>query len=92
VGLPKLVVVVEEDDAGKMWNYVFTEEEWLRSRAMFMQRGSFVHLAEPFEKVQTAPLTLQAEVKDESVMIGVLPRSTGEAVKASHPRVRPRSR
>jgi len=41
--VPKLVVVVVKDDTGKLWNYIFTEEEWIRNQNSFGTTPLWVH-------------------------------------------------
>ena len=41
--VPKLVVVVDKDDTGKLWNYVFTEEELVRGQNSFGAASLWVH-------------------------------------------------
>ena len=80
--MPKLIVVVDKDDTGKLWNYVSTEEELVRNQESFRGGSLWIHKPEPpVDTSQNAgPAELAAEDK---VTVGVLP---------PHEEARPRPR
>jgi len=45
--VPKLVVVVDKDDTGKLWNYVFTEEGLVRGHNSLEAPSHWVHKPYP---------------------------------------------
>jgi len=85
VELPKLVVVVVEDDTGKLWNYVFTEEEWARNHNSFRSAPQWIHKSDfpesipeytrPAEPIEKEHVTLRLLPPDEEPKIAPRTRS-----------------
>jgi hypothetical protein len=69
--MPKIVVVVDKDDTGKLWNYVSTEEELVRNQKSFGAGPLWIHKPEPPEDTSRVarPTELAAEDK---VTVGML--------------------
>jgi hypothetical protein len=70
--MPKLVVVVEKDDTGKLWNYVSTEEELARNQNSFGANPLWVHKSDSSgDSSQVVRPTEPTE--EEHVTLRVLP-------------------
>jgi len=69
----KLVVLVEKDDTGKLWNYIFTEEEeWVRNQNSFGTTPQWVH---KFSSSENSPQYVRPTEPTEKdhVTLGLLP-------------------
>jgi hypothetical protein len=73
--MPKLIVLVEKDDTGKLWNYIFTEDEWAHSHNSFRGAPQLIHKSDspertleythPTEPAEKETLTLRLLTPDE---------------------------
>lgn len=69
--MTKLVVLVEKDGTGKIWNYAFTKKDWINNLNSFDTTPLLIHksgvLGNSPLRGQTAP------AHGEHITIGVLP-------------------
>ena len=69
--MPKITVLVEKDDAGKLWNYVFLQDESNRVGNLLAAPTIIVHKSESSnEKSDTSEKT---ESMKDYITIGALP-------------------
>jgi len=69
--MPKIIVVVDRDDTGKLWNYVRTEDELIRNKESFGASSLWIHMPEP--PVDTSRVARPTElVAEDKVTVGVL--------------------
>jgi hypothetical protein len=72
VKVPKLVVMVYKDDTGKLWNYIFTEEEWAHNQNSLGTTPQWVHksgsLGNSSQPARPTELT-----EEDHVTLGLLP-------------------
>jgi len=69
--MPKLLVVVDKDDTGKLWNYVTTEEELVRNQQSYGAGSLWIHKRKPpvYSSQNAGPAEHAAE---DRVIVGVL--------------------
>ena len=82
--MPKLVVVVVEDDTGKPWNFIFTEEEWARNHNSFGSASQWIHKSDFPESVSEYSRPAEPTEK-EHVTLRLLPPD-------EEPKIAPRTR
>jgi len=70
--MPKFIVLVEKDDTGKLWNYTFTEETWVRNWNLFGNAPQWVHISDSSgsssQRVRPTEPT-----EEDHVTLGLLP-------------------
>lgn len=49
--MPKLIVLVEKDDTGKLWNYMIAEDEWPRCHDSFRTTPQWLHKPASSERI-----------------------------------------
>ena len=69
--MPKITVLVEKDDAGKLWNYVFFQDESNRVGNLLAAPTTTIHRSSSSN--ETAHASEKVASKTEYVTIGALP-------------------
>jgi len=86
--MPRLVVLVQKDDNGRLWDFVFPQQDWASSCNCFGNASLLIHKA---DYPETVPQHAQAApAQEDSVTVGVL--APEEAPELSKRRPRPRYR
>lgn len=71
--MPKITVLVDKDDMGKLWNYVFSsEDKAITALASLSSQSILIHKGEELaENPQQSPQKSPSE--KESIIIGMFP-------------------
>ena len=77
--MPKLVVLVEKDDTGKLWNYIFTEQDWVRNQNSFGTTSQWVHKSDSSENSPQCVRPTEPTEKDHVTIGLLLPRQEASA-------------
>jgi len=69
--MPKIVVIVEKDETGRLWNYVLPEEDLAGNLNAFSGRSLLIHQSD-FRQDESVPVE---DVRDKSslVELGAMP-------------------
>lgn len=68
--MPKLVVMVEKDGQGKLWDYVFTQKDCGTDASSFGPTRFLIHKSAQLEDI--TPLVHRASSREDHVEIGVI--------------------
>lgn len=79
--MPKITVLVDKDDMGKLWNYVFaSEDKAITALASFSAQSILIHKGE--EMAENPQQSLQkSPSENEGIIIGMLPLSKKQHVR-----------
>jgi len=70
--VPKLVVVVDKDDTGKVWNYIFTEDA-IRNQNSFGTASLWIHNSGSPENSLERVRPIEP-IEESRVTLGILPQ------------------
>ncbi len=77
--MPKIIVLVDKDDKGKLWNYVFTgEDKAMAASAQLNVRLFMIHKSE--ESAENIQQSIQkSPAEHENIIVGMFPLSKKHA-------------
>jgi hypothetical protein len=70
--VPKLIIMVDKDNTGKLWNYIFTEEEWAHNQNSFETTPQWIHKSGSSGNISQLARPTEPTEKDH-VTVGLLP-------------------
>ena len=76
--MPRLVVLVDKDETGKLWSYLFTEEGWDRSRNLLETPSQWVHMYISSEN-RSELIRPSEPAEEDHVTLGLIPREEAPA-------------
>lgn len=70
--MPKLVVLVEKDDRGKIWEHLLTQEDWRNCQSAFETAPLFIH--KPDYSDNGPRRAQKVSTQEETVTVSALPQ------------------
>jgi hypothetical protein len=70
--VPKLIIMVDKDNTGKLWNYIFTEEERAHNQNFFGTTPQWIHKSGSSGNI-SQPARPTEPTEEDHVTLGLIP-------------------